>query len=60
MEEIGQIQRWGIFFLGIAWGTLAILISASYFFCEYFPKRCERGVDKFRSLFRVFHKRKTR
>ena len=57
MEEIGEFQRWGIFFIGIVWGVLAILISASYFICEYKPDWCERAVEKFSSLFKIFEKK---
>ncbi len=57
MEEIGEFQRWGIFFIGIVWGILAILISASFFICEYRPTWCEKAVEKFSSLFKVFEKR---
>ncbi len=41
MEGVGQVQRWALFYLGIVWGTLAILISLTFFFCEWKPYRCE-------------------
>lgn len=58
MEEIGEFQRWGLFFFGIVWGVLAILISASYFICEYKPDWCERAVERFRSCFKIFEKKR--
>jgi len=41
MDAVGQVQRWAIFFLGLIWGILAILISATFFFCEFKPQKCE-------------------
>ena len=51
MDQIGQIQRWALFYSGIVWGILALLISATFFFCEYFPQRCENFVMKLRKRF---------
>ena len=58
MEEIGEFQRWGIFFIGIVWGTLEILISFTYFLCEYKPNWCEKAVEKFASCFKIFERKK--
>jgi hypothetical protein len=45
MEEIGVIQRYAVFFFGIVWGTLAILISLIYFYCLFRGDECE-GIQK--------------
>ncbi|NPB05875.1 MAG: hypothetical protein GXO08_05805 [Aquificae bacterium] len=41
MEGVGQVQRWALFYLGLVWGTLAILISLAFFYCEWKPEKCE-------------------
>jgi len=58
MEEIGELQRWGIFFIGLVWGFLAILISLTYFTCEFKPTWCEKGVELLRKLFKPFDKKR--
>jgi hypothetical protein len=51
MEEIRQIQSVGIFINALIWGFLALLISGSYFYCEYKPQSCEKFVLWLRKKF---------
>jgi len=61
MEGLGQFQRWVIFYSGIVWGVLAIAISLTFFFCEFFPSRCEKLVKKFSDcfIFKIFERKKS-
>ena len=51
MEGIGEVQRWALFFSGLIWGILAILISLTFFYCEYFPQKCENFKSWLREKF---------
>ncbi|RTZ59536.1 MAG: hypothetical protein DSZ31_03785 [Gammaproteobacteria bacterium] len=60
MDIVGQFQRWAIFYSGIVWGTLAIIISLSFFFCEFYPSKCEKLVEKVSNcfIFKIFSRKK--
>jgi hypothetical protein len=41
MEGIGAVQYYALRCLALAWGIMALTISAAYFFCEWKPQKCE-------------------
>jgi len=45
--------------MGIVWGILAITISATYFFCEFFPQKCDSFVSWLRKKFNKSKKGKS-